>query len=428
MANMATQTAQVAAPPPPEVARSADGAPRKSWIQRLVAEWLVFALLCFFCFILNGLIDLAMANTPPPFSVLRWALVSAIVGAAGVPVLEALRALTQTKRTAPYVFVSPFFIIFALFGLFPILFSLYLSFHQWDPATGMGGIEWAGFKNYAFTAALHFHVPTNVSFFSHPLKWLGALVSAEDKWFWLSLGNTAWIAIASGVPQHLVGMPLAYFFHVAYKRFRNTITGAYFLPFITSSVAISLIFNTLFSKDFGVINATLDSLSQLPVIGGLFPDPAHHVDWLNKAKYTKTAVSFVVWWRYVGWNTVLYLSALQAISADLFEAAEMDGASRWQTFRHVVVPLLRPMMLFAITLTIIGNLQLFEEPYILLGPNGGVEQSGMTTAMYMYKTGFDYNDFGTACAISWLLFILIALLTYANQKIFARAGGTEGAA
>jgi multiple sugar transport system permease protein len=369
-----------------------------------------------------------MSSTPPVFSVFRWLIVSAIVGAAGVPVLEGLRALTQTKRTAPYVFVSPFFIIFAMFGLFPILFSLYLSFHQWDPATGLGGIEWAGFKNYTFTAALHFHVPTDVSFWRHPLLWLQKWVSPEDKWFWLSLGNTAWIAIASGVPQHLVGMPLAYFFHVAYKRFRNTITGAYFLPFITSSVAIALIFNTLFSKDFGVINATLDSLSQLPVIGGYFPDAAHHVDWLNKAKYTKTAVSFVVWWRYVGWNTVLYLSALQAISADLFEAAEMDGASRWQTFRHVVVPLLRPMMLFAITLTIIGNLQLFEEPYILLGPNGGVEQSGMTTAMYMYKTGFDYNDFGTACAISWLLFILIALLTYANQKIFARAGGTEGAA
>lgn len=310
------------------------------------------------------------------------------------------RRRLQQKDYAPYVFVSPFFILFFTFGLFPILFSLYLSFQSWDPASGLDAMKFVGLDNYKFTIG--------------------------DKWFWLSLKNTFWIAIASGVPQHLVAMPLAYFFLIAYKRTRNLVTGAYFLPFITSSVAISLIFSTLFSKDFGVVNATLDSLAKLPGVGGLFP--AHHIDWMGKSATVKPAVSFVVWWRYVGWNTVLYLSALQAISADLFEAAEMDGATRWQTFRHVVVPLLRPMMLFAITLTIIGNLQLFEEPYIVLGPNGGVEQSGLTTAMYMYKTGFDYNDFGTACAISWLLFVLIAALTFANQRIFAQRGGTEGVA
>ncbi len=439
MANTSTQAAQQIAPPtPPEVAGSVEAAPQKTWMQRLLAEYLGIALIAFCCFILNGLLDHLMINDPPPFRIVRWLLVSIIVGVPGVLLLEGLRFLTQTKRTAPYVFVSPFFIIFTIFGLFPILFSLYLSFHQWDPATGLAGIEPASkdaanffdkwLKNYSFTAAIHFHAPKDISFWSSPLKWLGGWISAEDKWFYMSLWNTFWIAIVSGLPQHLVGMPLAYFFHIAYKRFRNTITGAYFLPFITSSVAISLIFTTLFSKDFGVVNATLDSLSKLPGIGSWFPDPQHHIDWLGKSPYTKPAVSFVVWWRYLGWNTVLYLSALQAISADLFEAAEMDGATRWQTFRHVVVPLLKPMMLFAITLTIIGNLQLFEEPYIILGPNGGVEQSGMTTAMYMYKTGFDFNDFGTACAISWLLFILIAALTYANQKIFARAGGTEGAA
>ncbi len=356
--------------------------------------------------VVNNLETVRALGAQPAAAMLKtlglWIGIAAVVGVVGTAAIDLLRALTQTKRTAPYVFISPFFIIFSIFGLFPILFSAYLSFQQWDPATGLGGMKFVGFDNYSFTFS--------------------------DKWFWLSIKNTFWVAVASGVPQHLVGMPLAYFFHVAYKKFRNTITGAYFLPFITSSVAISLIFTTLFSKDFGVVNATLDSLSRLPGIGSWFPDPQHHIDWLGKSPYTKPAVSFVVWWRYLGWNTVLYLSALQAISADLFEAAEMDGASRWQTFRHVVVPLLKPMMLFAITLTIIGNLQLFEEPYIILGPNGGVEQSGMTTAMYMYKTGFDFNDFGTACAISWLLFILIAALTYANQKIFARAGGTEGAA
>lgn len=330
------------------------------------------------------------------------------VGLVGGAILAwLLPYLVQSKITAPYVFVSPFFILFFIFGLGPILFSAVLSFLTWEPSAGLAAMESAGMKGM---------VPANYYY------------SFTDPWFSKSLWNTGVIAVVSGLPQHFVGMPLAYFFHVAYKRMRNTITGAYFLPFITSSVAISLIFTTMFSKDFGVVNAGLDSLARLPVIGGLFP--SQHIDWLGKAPYTKPAVSFVVFWRYLGWNTVLYLSALQAISKDLFEAAEMDGASRWQTFTKVVVPLLRPMMLFAITLTIIGNLQLFEEPFIIFGnASGGVENSAMTTAMFMYKFAFEYGgEFGTACAIAWMLFIIIAVLTWLNNFIFARAGGSEGVA
>jgi multiple sugar transport system permease protein len=302
----------------------------------------------------------------------------------------------------PYAFLSPFFIIFGTFGLFPLIFSLYLAFQSWDPATGISGMKFIGFDNFVFLLGT-------------PKEWMAHQYG--DKLFWQSLYNTFWVGLGSGLPQHFVAIPLAYFFHVAYKKWRNTITGAYFIPFITSSVAISLIFSSLFSKDFGVVNAVLDSWKHVPLLSYLSPE--HHIDWLGKSPTTKPAVSFVVFWRYVGWNTVLYLSALQAISQDLFEAAEMDGATRWQTFSHVVVPLLRPMMLYAVTLTIIGNLQLFEEPFIILGPSGGVEQSGMTTAMYLYRTGFQDGDFGTASAISWILFVIIAVLTWLNNKAFA---------
>lgn len=328
--------------------------------------------------------------------------------------------LVQDKKRAPYVFVSPFFVIFFTFGLFPILFSLYLSFQMWDPTTGLTGMEFAGWKT--------FEEPSWLSWLPIPGNFHYAMT---DRNFGKSAWNTFVIAIVSGVPQHIIGMPLAYFFHIAYKRFRNAITGAYFLPFITSSVAISLIFTSLFSQHFGVLNAAIDSLAQIPGLGWLphgSTGPNPHINWLGRAEYMKPAISFVVWWRYVGWNTVLYLSALQAISKELFEAAEMDGASRWQTFARVVVPLLRPMMLFAITLTIIGNLQLFEEPFIIANPTGGVENSGLTSAMFMYRYMTEYADFGTACAISWMLFVVIALLTWANQMIFSRTGGTEGVA
>ena len=308
------------------------------------------------------------------------------------------RARLQQKDWAPYAFLSPFLLLFGCFGLFPVLFSLYVSFQRWDPTTGLGAMRFVRLENYAFT--------------------LG------DPWFWKSLRNTLWIAVGSGVPQHAVALPLAYFLHVAYRRWRNTVTGAYFLPFVTSSVAVSLAFFSLFSKDFGAVNAMLDWAAKLPGVGPLLP--RQHVDWLGQAAYTRPAVSLVVFWRYLGWNTVLYLSALQAISPDLVEAARMDGAARWQTFRHVVVPLLRPMMLFAVTLSVIGGLQLFEEPFILLGPTGGVRQSGLTSAMYLYRTAFEFGDFGTAAALAWILFATIALLTWANHRLFARLGRAAG--
>jgi multiple sugar transport system permease protein len=176
-------------------------------------------------------------------------------------------------------------------------------------------------------------------------------------------------------------------------------------------VAIALIFATLFSKDYGAINAALGV----------------QIDWLGKAAFTKPAVAFVVFWRFLGWNVVLYLSALQAIDEYLYEAATLDGAGAWAQFRHIALPLLKPMMYFAVTLTLIGNLQLFEEPFILIDGDSGVAQSVMTTAIFMYRTAFAEGDFGTASAISWLLFLVIALVSWGNARLFKPQGGSHGA-
>jgi len=298
----------------------------------------------------------------------------------------------QPRKWAPYLFVSPFFILFGVFGLFPLVFSIYLSLHSWDPAAGLAAMEWVGFENYLY-----------------------ALQS--DDWLRASLYNTFWMALVSGLPQHLVAMPLAYFLHSAFGRWRNAVVGAYFLPFITSSVAISLVFSTLFSRDFGVVNAVLASLKDMPLLGVLMP--ASNIDWAQP-QYTKWMISFVVFWRYVGWNVVLYLSAIQTIPKDVLEAAVMDGANSWQKFVHVVLPLLKPMAFFAVTLTIIGNLQLFEEPFILTNGTGGIDQAGKTAAMHMYSVAFTDGDFGTASAIAWLLFMLIAAATWFNNRLLGQ--------
>ena len=122
---------------------------------------------------------------------------------------------------------------------------------------------------------------------------------------------------------------------------------------------------------------------------------------------------------------ITLLAGLQTISPSLYEAASLDGASDWQQFRFVTLPLLKPMMFFAITLTLIGNLQLFEEPFILIPPDSGVATEVMTTAMFMYRMAFSDGDFGTASAVSWLLFFIIAALAYGNGRLFGKEGASD---
>ncbi|HEV8692469.1 MAG TPA: sugar ABC transporter permease [Ideonella sp.] len=295
--------------------------------------------------------------------------------------------LRLSPRWAPYVFLSPFLVLFAVFGAFPLAFSLYLAFQSWDPTSGLGAMHYVGLENFAFAFG--------------------------DEWFWKSLRNTAWLALASGAPQHLVAIPLAAFIHQRFKRLRDGVAAAYFLPYITSSVAIAIMFMALFSTEFGLINAAFGLLGIEPV------------DWLNQVASLKPAIALVVFWRYLGFNLVLYLAALQTIPRDLYEAATMDGAGPWQQFWHITLPSLKPMILFGVTLSVIGGLQLFEEPFILTRGNGGTDQAGMTAAVYLYRLAFDFNDFGGASAMSWLLCVLVALLTWLTHRAFKPREASE---
>ena len=294
-------------------------------------------------------------------------------------------ALRLSPRWAPYVFISPFFVLFGVFGVFPLLFSLYLAFQSWEPTSGIGAMQFVGLANFAFA--------------------LG------DEWFWKSLKNTLWLAVCTGVPQHLVAIPLAVFIHTSFKRLRDGMVGAYFLPYITSTVAIAIMFSSLFSRDYGLVNSALGLLGVPPV------------DWLNRPEWLKPAVGLIIFWRYLGFNVVLYLAALQTIPKDLYEAATMDGASRWQQFLHITLPSLKPMIYFGVTLSVIGGLQLFEEPFILTGGKGGSDQAGMTSAVYLYRMAFDFNDFGGASAMSWLLCVVVGVLTWLTNRAFAGRRG-----
>jgi multiple sugar transport system permease protein len=289
--------------------------------------------------------------------------------------------LRLSPRWAPYVFISPFLVLFGLFGVFPLGFSLYLAFQSWEPTGGLRAMEYVGLSNFTF--------------------------ALQDEWFWKSLRNTLWLAVASGVPQHLVAIPLAAFIHTSFRRLRDGVIAVYFLPYITSTVAIAIMFYSLFSKDYGMINAALAQFFGMS-----------NVDWLTNAAHIKPAIAFIVFWRYVGFNTVLYLAAMQTIPGELYEAATLDGASRVRQFLHITLPSIKPMIFFGVTLSVIGGLQLFEEPFILTGGKGGPQQSAMTSAVYLFRMAFDFNDFGGASAMSWILFVVVALLTWITHLAF----------
>ena len=298
----------------------------------------------------------------------------------------------------PYGFLLPFLVIFSVFGMFPLLFSIFLSFQAWNPVEGLGAMNYVGADNYH--------------------------IALTDPWLWRSLNNTLWLAIASGVAQHLVALPVAYILVSLGDRMRHWLTSAYFLPFITSTVAAALIFFNMYSPNSGIINQSLMALADSALFGWAFSwiNEFQPIRWLDDATLIKPSIAIMVFWKYTGFNIVLYTTGLLTIPKDILEAARMDGANAWHRFWHISLPMIRPFIFFAVTMTIIGNLQLFEEPFVLTRGIGGTGQSGLTLSMYLYKVGWEWLEMGTASAISWLLFILIAGCTAVQFFFFGKRG------
>jgi len=287
------------------------------------------------------------------------------------------------RKLAPYLFLSPFFILFLTFGLYPIGFSIYISLWRW---TMRGAVEFVGLKNYVTLLTI-------------------------DPFFWRSLMNTFWLLVFGSLTQHLFAIPLAITLNSTRLKGREFFKTAFFLPFITSTVAATLIFSQLFDNNFGWINYIVEAF------GG------EKVAWFTEPWPAKYMVASLVNWRFIGWNTIIYLAGLQAIPTQLYESAEIDGASKWQTHTRITVPLLIPIIFFAVTMSIIGGMQLFDEPYVLMGgyeTMGGPRNTGLTSAYYLMFTGWSAARFGKASAVAWLLFFVIIVLTIINRRITNR--------
>ncbi len=300
---------------------------------------------------------------------------------------------------APYVFISPFFILFLIFGLFPMIFSIYVSMTSWDAISGLGGMKFVGLSNYKFLLDGLFDP------------------SKGDTDFWKAIRQTAYIAVISGLPQHLIAIPLAFMIHTGMKRMQGFVTAVYFAPFVTSVAAIAAVFGVLYSERNGFLNwFILEVLNKIPLLNSIITDEP--IKWLGNKDMIPISISILVIWRYTGWNTVLYLAGLQAIPQDLYEAAEVDGASKFERFRYITLPLLRPTMFTAVTFSILGGMQLFLEAFLLVDRGGGNQNAGRTSVMYLLDNAFNNLLVGDAAAQTWVLFVIIFSLSAVNNWIF----------
>ena len=289
-------------------------------------------------------------------------------------------------KFSPYLYISPFFILFAIVGLFPIIFTAIISFQDWDLVRNSG---------------------TNVGFDQY--LWI-----LNDPKFWTALRNTFSIFLLSTVPQ----LVLAIFIAALLDR---NIRGKTFwrmsvlLPYVMAPVAVALIFSNMYGDNHGLVNNLLSGI-------GLEPIP-----WHKDPFWSHIAISTMVNFRWTGYNALILLAAMQAVPREYYEAATVDGAGAFRQFWSITLPSLRPTLIFVVITSTIGGLQIFDEPRMFDNTGqGGSAQQWLTITLYLYNTGWGEFNFGRAAALAWILFIIILVIGLINLFITRRLVRDEG--
>jgi cellobiose transport system permease protein len=270
-----------------------------------------------------------------------------------------------------YGFIAPFFVTFLSFSFFPFIYTAWVSLHVVS-LTNINHSTWAGLGN--FTALLH------------------------NPRFWLALRNTIAIGVIGTIPQLAIALGLAHLLN--YKlRGRTFFRVAMLTPYATSIAAATLIFAQIFARNYGIIDVIVKAF------GG------HSIDFESGIWTSKIAIGTIVIWRWTGYTALIYLASMQAIPQDLYEAASIDGSNRWQDFRYVTLPSLRPTINFTIIASTIGALQIFGEPLLFGGQEqlagGGSVHQYQTLGLLMYDQGWQNFHIGQAAATAWAMFLII---------------------
>lgn len=281
------------------------------------------------------------------------------------------------QHGSPWLYIAPFFIIFLIFGLFPILYTAWVSLHEWNP---IGTKEWVGLENFQ-----------NLLF--------------EDPRFWNATKNTLSIWALSTIPQLALALAIAHVLNQAMLRWSTGFRMGVLVPQITSVLAVAIIFSSIFGRDYGFFNWVWTSIG------------FERIDWRAGVFSSHFAISTMVMWRWTGYNALIYLAAMQAIPRDLYESASIDGANEWRKLINVTIPQLRPTIIFTVIISTIGGMQIFAEPLIFGGQggvSGGSARQFQTLVLFLYEQGFRNFRFGYASAIAWLLFLFILVFSIVN--------------
>jgi multiple sugar transport system permease protein len=283
---------------------------------------------------------------------------------------------------AGWLFVAPALIAITAFFAVPVVAALAMSFTDFDiyALADLRNLRFIGFGNYEQLAAT-------------PL-------------FWRALANTLFFVVL-GVPLSIaVSLGAALLLHSRLARFSAFHRTAMFAPVVTTLVAVAVVWRYLLHTRYGLVNYGL---------GNFGIDP---VDWLGDPQWAMPAIILLSVWKNFGYNMLILLAGLQAIPEDLYEAARIDGASRWQQFLVVTMPSLAPLMLLVAILTVAGHFQIFAEPYVMT--QGGPAQRTVTVLYFMYEEGFKWWSLGSACAVAFVLFVFMFVVTLLQMRVARR--------
>jgi ABC-type sugar transport system permease subunit len=277
----------------------------------------------------------------------------------------------KKKKWLPYVFVAPYLLHFIVFVAFPVLFSLYLTFQEWNIISPM---EFVGLDNYSRMF--------------------------RDRLFWKAIRNTFQFLLIHIPLQLLIALALAEFLNQKIK-FRGFYRAAFFLPVIVSGVVVTILWQQLFGFDSGLFNRLLSNVG-LPRVG-----------WLVNPDVAMASIAVMATWKNVGLYVILFLVGLQTVPPHYYEAADIEGATHWQKFKGITLPMINPTIFMVVILSTIGGFSLFIEPYIMTG--GGPLNSTLSSVLYIYKQAFQYYHMGYSATLGFFFAFLI-LAVVAIQK------------
>ncbi len=293
--------------------------------------------------------------------------------------------IAKRQKTA-YLFILPFFIVYLVFSLYPILSSFFLSFFaDSDPLSGKG-MMFAGLDNYIRLFTSHY-------FFSY-------------------VGNTIVIWLFSIIPQLTIALILALILNERWVKGRTLLRSVYYFPNLVTPITVGLLFNMLFSYPGGAVNNLFAALK-------LLPEP---VDFLRQPIAVRMVIGIATCWQNFGYNIIFLTAGLHSISQDVYEAAEVDGASALRKTISITLPLLKPMLLYIMITSIIGGLQIFDVPKMF--PEGMADYT-RTMVLYMYESAFKRWQFGYGASIAYGIFMIIAVFSLIALRVTRGKGGDQ---